>query len=133
VALSIGTDSHAVIDGFEEARAIELDARLQSGQRNLLSPSTLLNAATRQGMDALGWEAGTIEPGRLADFVTVRLDTPRTAGADPSSAATAVFAASAADVDVVVVGGRLIVDDGVHLRIPDLSSKLDAQISGLWS
>jgi formiminoglutamate deiminase len=133
VALCIGTDSHAVIDGFEEARAIELDARLQSGERNLLSSCTLLHAATRQGMAALGWDAGSIEAGRLADFVTVRLDTPRTAGADPSSVATAVFAATAADVDVVVVGGVQLVGGGVHLQAPDLSSKLETEISRLWS
>jgi formiminoglutamate deiminase len=133
VHLSIGTDSHAVIDGFEEIRALEVDARLQSEQRNIFSPPDLLDMATRQGMHALGWDAGTLQPGRLADFVTVRLDTPRTAGADPSSVATAVFAASAADVDVTVVGGRLVVDGGVHTRIPDLTIDLDDEIRRLWA
>ena len=32
-SLSLGSDSHAVIDMFEEARAVELDERLASGER----------------------------------------------------------------------------------------------------
>ena len=66
-------------------------------------------------MTALGWDAGALAPGRLADFVTIRLDSPRTAGADPSLVATAVFAAAAADVDVVVVDGQQVVSGGNHL------------------
>ena len=107
VPLTIGTDSHAMIDGFEEARAIELDGRLASeDSAGCSTPASCSTAATANGMAALGWDAGALAPGRLADFITVRLDTPRTAGADPALAATAVFAATAADVDLVVVGGR---------------------------
>jgi formiminoglutamate deiminase len=131
VALSIGTDSHAVIDGFEEARAIEMDARLSARQRGLFSAATLLDAATVHGAAALGWDAGGLASGRLADFVTVRLDTPRTAGADPALAATAVYAATAADVSSVVVGGRPVVSDGVHLRVPDVAGELAAAIAAL--
>ena len=72
-------------------------------------PASCSRAATSNGMSALGWEAGGLATGQLADFVTVRLDTRRTAGSDPSLAATAVFAATAADVEVVVVGGRPVV------------------------
>jgi cytosine/adenosine deaminase-related metal-dependent hydrolase len=132
VPLSIGSDSHAVIDGFEETRALELDARLASTQRGVLAPAVLLQAATVNGMSALGWEAGVLEPGFLADFVTVRLDSPRTAGADPNLAATAVFAVTAADVDVVVVGGEQVVSDGQHLKVPDVGRELTAAISALF-
>ena len=49
--------------------------------------------------------------GALADFVTVSLDTPRTAGTRAADAiAAVVFSATAADVTHVVVGGRLVVD-----------------------
>ena len=132
IPLSIGTDSHAVIDGFEEARAVELDSRLAAEERGLLDAGLLLEAATANGMAALGWEAGALAPGQLADFVTVRLDTPRTAGADPSLAATAVFAATAADVDQVVVGGQVVVAGGTHLAIPDTAGALAAAIRALF-
>jgi formiminoglutamate deiminase len=132
VPLSVGSDSHAVIDGFEEARAIELDARLASRERGLISPAALLEAATENGMTALGWDAGVLAPGRLADFITIRLDSPRTAGADPGLVSTAVFAASAADVDEVVVDGRQIVSGGQHLTVPAVGAELTAAIATLF-
>ena len=79
-----------------------------------------------------GWEAGGLAAGQLADFFTVRLDTIRTAGSDPSLAATAVFAATAADVDLVVVGGQPVVSGGVHLAVPDTAGELAAAIDGLF-
>jgi cytosine/adenosine deaminase-related metal-dependent hydrolase len=79
-------------------------------------------------MQALGWDAGVIAAGKLADFISLRLDTPRMAGADPGLAASAVFAATAADVETVVVGGRVVVEGGVHLAIPDVAGALAASI-----
>jgi len=132
VPLSIGTDSHAVIDGFEEARAIELDTRLASRERGLVSPAALLEAATENGMLALGWESGVLAPGRLADFITIRLDSPRTAGTDPASVATPVFAATAADVDAVVVDGQQVVSGGEHLTVPAVGAELTAAVLALF-
>ncbi|HUJ64518.1 MAG TPA: formimidoylglutamate deiminase, partial [Acidimicrobiales bacterium] len=103
-ALSVGTDSHAVIDGFEEARALEMDSRSASEQRGRFTPDALAAALTAGGMAALGWEAGALAPGRLADFVTVRMDGVSTAGVDLDLIAGVLFAASAASVDTVVVG-----------------------------
>jgi formiminoglutamate deiminase len=113
--LSLGSDSHAVIDLFEEARAVELDERLRSEQRGHFAARDLLRAATATGHQALGWaDAGTITPGARADLVTVRLDSPRTAGVDPAGG---VFAATAADVRHVLVDGRVVVSDGEHTGI----------------
>ena len=101
--LCLGSDSHAVIDLFEEARAVELDERLATERRGHHRPADLLAAATGSGMDALGWDAGRLAPGRLADLVTVRLDSVRLAGARPADAVDhLVFAATAADVTSVV-------------------------------
>jgi cytosine/adenosine deaminase-related metal-dependent hydrolase len=83
-------------------------------------------------MRALGWEAGGLATGQLADFCTVRLDTSRTAGSDPSLAATAVFAATAADVELVVVGGQVVVSGGVHVRVPDTAGELAASIAAVF-
>ena len=117
--LCVGSDGHSVIDLWEEARAIELDERLVTGVRGHLSAEELLVALTEAGARSLGWDSGQVAPGKLADLVTLRLDTPRMAGAatgDPL--AHAVFAAGAADVSTVVVGGRVVVDEGVHAMVP---------------
>ncbi|MEV6591572.1 formimidoylglutamate deiminase [Streptomyces acidicola] len=131
--LSLGSDSHAVIDLLEEARAMELNERLRTRTRGHWTAAALLRAASADGHAALGWDdAGTLEPGALADFTTVALDSVRTAGPSPRLAAeTAVFAASAADVRHTVVGGRHVVRDGVHTLVPDVPSALAAAVEAL--
>ena len=58
---SLGSDSHAVIDLFEEARATELDERLARRERGVIAAERLLRAATVDGQHALGWmDAGTL-------------------------------------------------------------------------
>ena len=109
--LALGGDQHAVGDPFADARGLEMHERLVSGQRRRFAPSDLLEALTSQA--AIGWpDAGRLAPGARADLVAVRLDTPRTAGVDP---AQVVLAASAADVDTVVVDGRVVVSGGRHV------------------
>lgn len=130
--LSLGSDSHAVIDLFEEARAVELDERLASQVRGSHDAPSLLRAATEYGHACLGWpEAGRIGVGALADFASLRLDTVRTAGASPSTALeAAVFAATAGDVHHVVIAGEVVVVDGRHVRI-DVAAELAAAITEL--
>lgn len=124
--LSLGSDSHAVIDLFEEARAVELDERLRSEQRGHFAAEELLRAATAAGHAALGWpDAGTIEPGKRADLVTVRLDSVRTAGIDPLGV---VFTASAADVTHVVRDGQPVIRDGVHCAVSNVADALTRAI-----
>jgi formiminoglutamate deiminase len=105
---TLGSDSQAVIDLFEEARAVELDERLRTGARGTYTAPQLAAAATSSGYASLGWpEGGRIEPGALADLVTVRLDGPRLAGTRAEDALDAViFAATRDDVGTVIVGGR---------------------------
>ncbi|MFD3665543.1 formimidoylglutamate deiminase [Streptomyces sp. NPDC058659] len=131
--LSLGSDSHAVIDLLEEARAMELNERLRTRTRGHWTAAALLRAATADGHAALGWpDAGTLEAGALADFTTIALDTVRTAGPVPRLAAeTAVFAASAADVRHTVVAGRHVVRDGAHHSVPDVAGALADSIAAL--
>jgi formiminoglutamate deiminase len=131
--LNLGSDSHAVIDLFEEARAVELDERLATGERGHHTPAELLQAATAGGACALGWpDAGRLAGGALADFVTVSLDTPRTAGTAAADAlAAAVFAATAADVTHVVVGGRVVVAGGRHQLVEDVPAALRSAVEAL--
>jgi formiminoglutamate deiminase len=96
--LTLGSDSHAVIDLFEEMRAVEMHERLATQQRGHWSASELLAAATYDGHQSLGFEdAGRIAVGQRADLVTVGLDTIRTRGTG-ASPETLVFAATGADV-----------------------------------
>jgi formiminoglutamate deiminase len=123
--LAVGSDSQAVIDLFEEARAIELDERLATGERGLHQAGGLLRAVTAYGYAALGWpEGGRLEAGALADLATVSLDGVRLAGTEADHAVeSAVFVAAAGDVRHVMVGGRWTVRDGAHVSL-DVAAEL---------
>ncbi len=127
--LCVGSDSHAMIDLFEETRAVELGRRVTQLQRGVHSTETLAAMATANGYRSLGWrEGGALTPGSLADFTTVGLDSVRLAGADIAHAlASVIFAASGADVHHLVVGGRPVVVGGNHVSI-DVLSELDSII-----
>jgi formiminoglutamate deiminase len=130
--LAVGSDSQAVIDLFEECRAIELDERLARLERGNQDAAALLTAATADGQRAIGWpEAGAIERGRLADLVNLSGDGVRLAGITPETAAPSiVFAAAAADVTNVIVGGEFVVRDGAHVTL-DVAAELRASIAAL--
>lgn len=105
-SLAVGSDSNAVVDMLEEARGAELDQRRATGRRVLHEPEELFSAATVNGMRSLGWDAGELRPGMLADFVTL---------AQPSlprrdiNLGYVIFGCSRCDVTNVVVGGETII------------------------
>lgn len=128
--LTLGSDSHAVIDLFEEMRAVELNERLASQERGHWTAAELLAAATVAGHRSLGFEdAGRIEVGARADLVGVTVDSVRTAGTG-ASVETAVFAASAADVVDVVVAGRHLVVSSKHVKL-GVAAELAASIAAV--
>lgn len=125
--LTLGSDSHAVIDPFEEMRGLEMDERLADRSRGHWSAVEILEAATAHGHASLGfYDAGRIAVGRRADLVTIDLTSPRTAGCG-AAPETAVFAATAADVVQVVSGGRV-----VHRAGDPVGAELDRVIGALW-
>ncbi|MEO6511796.1 MAG: formimidoylglutamate deiminase [Nocardioides sp.] len=128
--LTLGSDSHAVIDLFEEMRAVELDERLATRERGHWSAAELLRAATSDGQASLGYDdAGRIEVGGRADLVTLDTATPRTAGTGRDEH-TAVFAASSADVVQVIADGKVVFTRGDE---GEIGRELDDAIGRLWS
>jgi cytosine/adenosine deaminase-related metal-dependent hydrolase len=126
--LTLGSDSHAVIDILAETRGVEYAERLARRARGHFTAEDLMRAATTDGHTSLGWpDAGEITPGARADLVAVSLDSVRTAGATAVLEA-AVFAATAADVTDVVISGRDVVRGGVHLLVPDVPGELSRSI-----
>ncbi|GAA3810304.1 formimidoylglutamate deiminase [Nocardioides panacisoli] len=127
-SLSIGSDSQAVVDPFEELRGLEMDERLATERRGHWTAAELLDVGTNHA--AIGIDgAGRIEVGGLADLVTLDTASPRTAGTGADEQ-TAVFAATAQDVRQVVAGGRV-----VYTRDDDeeIGRELDSAIGRLWA
>jgi formiminoglutamate deiminase len=127
--LCLGSDQHALTDLLGEARLLEADERLLSGERGRFRPAELVDALTEAGHRALGWpDAGRLAPGQRADLVAVRLDSPRTAGCAPGQV---LMAASAADVHTVVIDGRVVVSGGRHV-LGDVGRLLADAVEPLW-
>jgi formiminoglutamate deiminase len=128
--IALGSDSNAVIEPLEEARAVELDERLASGVRGQHSAGDLLKAATANGYESLGWSGGgVLAAGAPVDLVAVRRGGVRLAGVPADDLVSAlVFAGAAADVRDVIVGGRFIVRDGRHVSI-DVPAELAAAVA----
>lgn len=131
--LCVGSDGHSTIDLLEEGRAIEFDERLVTGRRGHLTAGAIAGALTVNGAASIGWDAGRIAPGALADLVAINLDSVRTAGSRSGDLlAHTLFAATASDVRTVVVGGVVVVDDGVHLAVPHTGRELAAVIADVF-
>jgi cytosine/adenosine deaminase-related metal-dependent hydrolase len=127
-SLTLGSDSHAVIDPFEEMRAVELDERLARQARGHWTAAELLAAAT-VGHRSLGFpDVGRIEVGARADLVTIDVVSPRTAGAG-ATLETAVFAAGAADVVQVVRDGHVVARTEDR---PDIAKGLEDAVTNVY-
>lgn len=111
--IALGSDQNAVVDPFLELRGLEAGERLASGERGRFSPAELLTAAGPAGYAALGLGAGGVAPGSWADFIEVDPASVRTVGA---ALEQLPLAATASDVQRVVVGGRLL-GSGAELAV----------------
>ena len=122
IELCVGSDSHAQIDLFHEARALELHGRALANRRHILTPvgerhglaEALLQAATRSGARALGRDGHAVQVGASADLIAVQLDRPAAQGVPALEAAA--FNANPDWVEDVWVGGERIATGGRHPR-----------------
>jgi 5-methylthioadenosine/S-adenosylhomocysteine deaminase len=117
VALALGADGAPCnnnLDPWTEMRHAALLAKVRSGVAALPARRTL-RLATIDGARALGLDAivGSVEPGKRADLVIVRIDG---AHAEPGGDVFSrlVYACGARDVRHVLVDGMLVVKDGEH-------------------
>lgn len=118
--LCLGSDSHAAIDLWSEARALELHARGLARRRNVLAPegsfdglaARLLAAASTEGDRALGGAGAGLAAGAPADIALIDLDRPAADGVPPLQAAA--FVATPEWARDLWVAGRHVVRDGRH-------------------
>ncbi len=130
--LCLGTDSHAVIDMFEEARAVEMNQRLISNKRGVHRSSELLSAATINGASSLGSKKHGLVAGAPADFISVATNSVRLAGFDSENGAShLVHSATSSDVGDVWVGGEQIVSNFKHRTLPNINESLRTAIEAV--
>jgi 5-methylthioadenosine/S-adenosylhomocysteine deaminase len=129
VNVALGADGAASnnrLDGWEELRLAGLLGRFRDGPA-ALPAADLFELATIGGARALGLDAdvGSIEIGKQADLAV--LDLQRAHAAGPEDLYTRlVFSARAADVRWVMVGGKVIVEEGKLIAFSEAEAVADA-------
>ena len=120
--IAIGSDSHISINPFEELRWLEYGQRLASLSRNVVSlrdshvGSELFGRALEGGAMAAGQAVSGIAEGAPADLVALCDDDPMLAGHDDESRLDAlVFSGYPLPVERVMVNGRWVVVDAMHI------------------
>jgi cytosine/adenosine deaminase-related metal-dependent hydrolase len=123
VQVALGTDGAASNDGQNMFDALRLVALIhnQAGTdfNHWVTPSQALATATSNGARAFGLEAGVLAPGKLADLVLLRCDTPAFTPLNDVMSQL-VFCENGRSVDTVIVNGEVVVADG---RLKKLDEK----------
>ena len=134
IAVGLGTDSTVsgnAVDFFEEMRFALYNSRARERDPLALTARSALEMATSGGARVLGLDSdlGTLEPGKRADFIAVRLDGLHLQPApDDSVEAALVYGARATDVSLTVVGGETVCESGTCPRLD--SGRLRQSLAG---
>lgn len=134
VAVALGNDgpaSNDLLDMFEEMRAAALLHKVTSGAE-ALPAETVFAMATEHGARAAGLNAGTLDPGRLADLALVDLNRPHLAP-DHDIVPLLVYCARGSDVDTVIVDGRVVVEQGRPVLVDEAEVVREARaVAAAW-
>ncbi len=130
VPVGIGTDGEKEnnnFDMFEEMKVASLLGKLKDLDAAAMDSWDVLGMATITGAKAIGLdhEIGSLEPGKRADLIAVRTDTPRMTplfGEGPyfNLQHNLVHAVRGGDVSLTMVDGKVLVEDG-QLKTGDLN------------
>ena len=131
VNVALGADGAASnnrLDGWEELRLAGLLSRLRDGPPGV-GAQELFEMATIGGARALGLDAdiGSIDVGKFADLAVVDLRRAHAAGPDDVYTQL-VYSARASDVRLVLVGGRILVEDGRLLVFSEADAIAEAAV-----
>jgi 5-methylthioadenosine/S-adenosylhomocysteine deaminase len=122
VNVGLGTDGSASNDGQNMFDAMRLAALIhnQAGTdfSEWVTPGQALAMATCSGARAFGLDAGVLAPGKLADIVLLRRDTPALTPLN-DVIAQLVFCENGSDVDRVIVNGETVVVEGRLAKVDE--------------
>jgi len=125
ILVSLGADGAPCnnrLDMFTEMRTAALLQKAMHGPE-VLPARRVLRMATIDGARTLGLQddIGTIEVGKKADLSLIRLDHLHTSPHSEDVVSSIVYSAQASDVQVVVVDGRLLMNNRELLTLDERS------------
>ena len=120
VKVAIGTDgtaSNNSLNFLEEMKAMALSAKVRANDPTVVTPKQALYAATRAGAEAQGrLDTGVMKQGYKADLIMLRTDVPNMHPVH-DMANNVVYSASAADIVMTMVDGKVLYRDGEYTTI----------------
>jgi cytosine/adenosine deaminase-related metal-dependent hydrolase len=139
VNVALGTDGGPSNNAYDMVRDMRWTSYIHKARTldpTVMPAEAVLEMATINGAKAMGLDSriGSLEVGKRADFVVFDLDKPHvTPVVDPVS--TLVCAATGADVDTVVIDGRMVVEHGQVLTLDEgrILREARERATDLWS
>lgn len=140
IRVALGSDSQAQIDPLEDARELDYHLRLEQQERAILEPmvtktlaATLFDCATVHGAHSLAVDSGQLTPGSFADFFTIDLNDPSIAGHSPADLLSIlVFSLNRSAICDVVVNGKFVIRDKVHIDGKEIVSRYNEVHRSVW-
>jgi len=132
VEVALGNDgcaSNDLLDVWEEMRAAALLAAVTTDDPATVAPADVFRAATEGGAQACRADAGTLDPGRLADLAIVDLSAPHLRPIH-NILPTLVFCARAADVRDVIIDGQVVMRQRQVLTVDETALVAEADAMG---
>src|SRR5262245_762064 len=131
IPVSLGADGAACnnrLDMFTEMRSAALLQKALRGPE-VLTASQALRMATINGARALGLdkEIGSLEVGKRGDVIVVNLTDFHLQPHPQDLVSALVYSALGSDVRVVIIDGRVLLDDGKLVTIDQADTLKDAQ------
>ena len=140
INVCLGTDGSAS-DNLDVLMAMKVTHIAQNHLHQracALPPETILAMATANGARALNWEMGRLAAGQLADFILVDANRPhlRPLITRPRSnlVFNIVYYATGADVDAVVIDGKVVMEQRHVLTVDEdeVLARLQRCAQSLW-
>ncbi|HPD55927.1 MAG TPA: amidohydrolase [Smithellaceae bacterium] len=123
VTVGLGTDGCASNNNLDMIKDMSLAAKLHKVARldpTVMDAQTVVRMATIEGVKVLGMEkiTGSLEVGKKADIIIIGLNKPHLTPLY-NEYSHLVYAASGADVDTVIINGKIVMENRQLLTIDE--------------
>lgn len=140
-ALGIGSDSQVCVDPAMELRQLETSQRLKLEARAVATSHAephpgraLFDRALAGGTRAAGAPIGGLAPGLRCDLVELDTDHPDLLGLEGDAVLDAwLFGPGRGVVKTVAVAGKVVVEDGRHVRRRPVQKGYAAAMKEIWA
>jgi formimidoylglutamate deiminase len=134
IPISLGSDSHTLLDPFAELRALEYLERSAHRRRICIEPvEELLRIGSEAGSSAMGIPLGKLEEGYPADIIAIDLHHDTLTGTTEESLLPSILLSGSPNlVRDVWIGGERVITDRTHKEEELIRDNFTTTMENLW-